>query len=64
MFDSSLLLNIILLPLIGAIIILFINDTNVRLIKNVALAFSMASFTLSTFLWVLFDRSTAKFQFV
>jgi proton-translocating NADH-quinone oxidoreductase chain M len=53
-----------LLPLIGAIIILFINDTNVRLIKNVALAFSMASFTLSTFLWVLFDRSTAKFQFV
>ena len=64
MFDSSLLFNIILLPLIGAIIILFINDTNVRLIKNVALAFSMASFTLSTFLWVLFDRSTAKFQFV
>ena len=64
MFDSSLLLNIILLPLIGAIIILFIKDTNVRLIKNVALGFSMASFALSTFLWVLFDRSTAKFQFV
>jgi len=52
------------LPLIGAIIILFIKDTNVRLIKNVALGFSMASFALSTFLWVLFDRSTAKFQFV
>jgi proton-translocating NADH-quinone oxidoreductase chain M len=64
MFDSSLLFNIILLPLVGAIIILFIKDTNVRLIKNVALAFSMASFTLSTLLWVLFDRSTAKFQFV
>ena len=64
MFDSSLLLNIILLPLIGAIIILFIKDTNVRLIKNVALGFSMASFALSTFLWVLFDLSTAKFQFV
>ena len=64
MFDSSLLFNIILLPLLGAIIILFIKDTNVRLIKNVALAFSMASFTFSTLLWVLFDRSTAKFQFV
>jgi proton-translocating NADH-quinone oxidoreductase chain M len=34
------------------------------LIKNIALTFSMASFVLSTFLWVLFDRSTAKFQFV
>jgi len=53
-----------LLPLIGAIIILFTRDTNVKLIKNVALVFSMASFVLSTFLWVLFDRSTAKFQFV
>ena len=60
----SILLNIILLPLIGAIIILFTRDTNVKLIKNVALVFSMASFVLSTFLWVLFDRSTAKFQFV
>jgi proton-translocating NADH-quinone oxidoreductase chain M len=64
MFNSSILLNIILLPLIGAIIILFTRDTNVKLIKNVALVFSMASFVLSTFLWVLFDRSTAKFQFV
>ncbi len=64
MFNSSILLNIILFPLIGAIIILFTRDTNVKLIKNVALVFSMASFVLSTFLWVLFDRSTAKFQFV
>ena len=64
MFNSSILLNIIFLPLIGAIIILFTRDTNVKLIKNVALVFSMASFVLSTFLWVLFDRSTAKFQFV
>jgi len=64
MFNSSILLNIILLPLIGAILILFTRDTNVRLIKNIALTFSMASFVLSTFLWVLFDRSTAKFQFV
>jgi len=64
MFNSSILLNIILLPLIGAILILFTRDTNVKLIKNIALTFSMASFVLSTFLWVLFDRSTAKFQFV
>ena len=64
MFESNILLILILLPLLGAIVILFIKDTNTKLIRNVALSFSMTAFVFSTFLWVLFDRSTAKFQFV
>ena len=64
MFESNILLILILLPLLGAITILFIKDTNTKLIRNVALSFSMTAFVFSTFLWVLFDRSTAKFQFV
>ena len=64
MFESNILLVLILLPLLGAIVILFIKDTNTKLIRNVALSFSMTAFVFSTFLWVLFDRSTAKFQFV
>ena len=64
MLQSNLLLILIMLPLLGAIIILFIKDTNVRLVRNVGLSFSMATFAVSTLLWVLFDRSTAKFQFV
>lgn len=64
MFQSNLLLILIMLPLLGAIIILFVKDTNVRLIRNVGLSFSMVTFAISTLLWVLFDRSTAKFQFV
>jgi len=64
MFESNLLLLLILLPLLGAVTIIFIKDTNTKLIRNVALIFSMSAFVFSTLLWVFFDRSTAKFQFV
>jgi|TARA_B110000908_G_C10262449_1_gene460375 proton-translocating NADH-quinone oxidoreductase chain M len=63
-FDSYILSLIIVLPLIGAIILVFTNDNHLDRIRNIALSFSMLTFFLSTFLWVLFDRSTAKFQFV
>ncbi len=63
-FDNYLLSSIILLPLLGAIIILFIDNSDVVKIKNVALTSSMFAFFLSTFLWVFFDRSTSKFQFM
>jgi proton-translocating NADH-quinone oxidoreductase chain M len=63
-FDSYLLSILIILPLMGAIILVFTNDNHLDRIRNVALSFSMLTFFLSTFLWVLFDRSTAKFQFV
>lgn len=64
MFESNLLLILILLPLLGAVTIIFIKDTNTKLIRNVALISSMSAFVFSTLLWVFFDRSTAKFQFV
>jgi proton-translocating NADH-quinone oxidoreductase chain M len=63
-FDSYLLSILIILPLVGAVILVFTNDNHLDRIRNVALSFSMLTFFLSTFLWVLFDRSTAKFQFV
>ena len=63
-FDNYLLSSIILLPLLGAIVILFIDNSDVVKIKNVALTSSMFTFFLSTFLWVFFDRSTSKFQFM
>ena len=62
MWESNLLLSIILLPIIGGVVILFLQDKD--LIAKVALFFSMVTFFLSTFLWVLFDRSTSNFQFI
>jgi proton-translocating NADH-quinone oxidoreductase chain M len=64
LFDSYLLSIIIILPLVGAIFILFTDSENVNRIRTIALSFSMAALFVSTFLWVLFDRSTAKFQFM
>ena len=64
LFDSYLLLEIILLPLLGALCILFVPDTSVQTIRNIALGSSMGAFVISIFLWILFDRSTANFQFV
>jgi proton-translocating NADH-quinone oxidoreductase chain M len=62
--DNYLLSSIIFIPLLGAIIVLFIDNSDVVKIKNVALTSSMFTFFLSTFLWVFFDRSTSKFQFM
>ena len=55
------------LPLVGALFILTIRgDAEVvaRNARNVALWTSMINFLLSLFIWVNFDSSTAKFQFV
>ena len=64
LFDSYLLLEIIMLPLLGALFILFVPDTSTQTIKNIALGSSMGAFIISMFLWILFDRSTSNFQFV
>jgi proton-translocating NADH-quinone oxidoreductase chain M len=63
-FDSYLLSLIIMLPLVGAILLIFTNDNHLDRIRYIAVSFSMATLFLSTFLWCFFDRSTAKFQFV
>ena len=58
---------IIFIPLIGAFFILAINGDEKTVIKNsqyVAIFTSLTNFTLSIFLWYLFDSTTAEFQFV
>ena len=54
--------NLLLLPLIGAVILASL--TNRRIIQTVGLSVSLLTFILSLWLWVLFDNSTADYQFV
>jgi len=62
LLNSYLLFSIILVPILGSIILLFLNNNyNIRM---VALNSSLISFVLSIFLWTSFDNSTAKFQFI
>lgn len=61
--ESSLLGTVAAIPLYAAIFILFIDSKNLEHMKKVALGASMFTFVLSLGLWVLFDRSTAVFQF-
>lgn len=55
---------LILTPLVGALILLFISERKYSLIRNIALNFSLITFLLSTFLWVGFDTYSSKFQFI
>jgi proton-translocating NADH-quinone oxidoreductase chain M len=59
----SLLLCVLLLPLIGAFLLLFIPSWNKKRIRSLALNFSIANLILSLFLWLLFDNSATRFQF-
>jgi proton-translocating NADH-quinone oxidoreductase chain M len=60
----SLLLSVLLLPLVGAFLLLFIPSWNMKRIRSVALNFSIVNLMLSLFLWLLFDNSATRFQFV
>lgn len=64
MFDSSLLLTLIGLPLIGIILLFFIPNTNADLQKTVGLSTSLLTFLISLLVWLKFDMSTPKYQFV
>lgn len=61
--ESSLIGTLAAIPLYAAIYLLFIDSKNVEHMKKVALGASMFTFVLSLGLWILFDRSTAVFQF-
>jgi proton-translocating NADH-quinone oxidoreductase chain M len=62
----SLLLSILFLPLLGAFFLLFLSPSpsGLQTIRVVGLSTSLLTFLLSLFLWIQFDHSTAKFQFV
>jgi proton-translocating NADH-quinone oxidoreductase chain M len=59
----SLLSFVLILPLIGVILLLFVPHWKTQLIRNIALNISLLTFLISLILWVEFDNSTSKFQF-
>ena len=60
----SLLLWVIFLPLIGVLVLVFIPSWNYKLIRSVALNISVITFLVSLLLWIYFDNSTTKFQYM
>lgn len=61
---KNILIYLIISPLLGILIIIFIPTWNKILLKKTALFFSSLSFIISLFLWVLFNKSLGYFQFV
>jgi len=60
----SILLTLVALPLLGILILFFIPDTNPNAQKTVGLCTSLLTFLISILLWIQFDMSTPKYQFV
>jgi NADH-quinone oxidoreductase subunit M len=58
--------SLIVLPIVGALLLLFIKDDerNEPVVRNVALVVSTLVFAETLLLWSRFDPSTADFQFV
>ncbi len=64
--NFPILSSLILLPTIGALFIFFVRSSNSQYqsSKYVALFITSANFFLSLYLWIVFDKSIADFQFV
>ncbi len=60
----SLLFWLLVVPLLGAFSLMFIPSWNHMRIRVVALSVSLINFLLSLCLWLQFDNSTGKFQFM
>ncbi len=57
--------SLILLPIVGAIFILFgRSSSNYNAAKYISLFISLANFLLSLYLWYLFDKNNSGFQFI
>lgn len=54
----------ILVPLVGGIILLFIKNESANLIKYLGLLFSTAAFVISLIIYFGFDASSSEFQFI
>lgn len=61
--ESSVLLALILLPLMGSVLLFLVPSWQVGFIRLIALNVSLITFLLSLTLWILFDPLTADFQF-
>jgi NADH-ubiquinone oxidoreductase chain 4 len=61
------LILLILIPIIGALFILPMNETNsqnVSQMKKIALGSTILNFFISLFIWYKFDSNTTQYQFV
>ena len=63
-FLSNVLLFVFLGPLAGAFFLFMIPDQATRTLRISALSISLLVFLMSLLLWIFFDASTAKFQYV
>jgi proton-translocating NADH-quinone oxidoreductase chain M len=61
---KSLLIYILVLPILGTVILLFIPSHNFELLKKVGFRVSCIVFVLSFYLWVVFNNSIGTFQLV
>ncbi len=60
----SLLLCVLLLPIFGALILLFLPSWQTQRIRSLALNISCINFIISLFLWLFFDNSASRFQYM
>ena len=58
------LINLVVLPLIFSILILFIPNYKIQLIKQLSLFFSLVVFLYSLFFYLMFDVYTTTYQFL
>ena len=59
----SLISTLLFLPLLGVLILFFVPNWKIQLIRRIALNTSLLTFLISLLLWIEFDSSTARFQF-
>jgi NADH-quinone oxidoreductase subunit M len=62
--ESNLLTYLLLTPIIGSILILFIKDNQVKIIRWVGLGVSLIAFAISMLIYSQFDSSFSTFQFI
>ena len=55
---------LISLPIIGSLVLLFVNKRNYKLIRIISLWFSLLTFFTSVILWLAYDPFSPKFQFL
>ena len=63
-FFENVLIYISVLPIVGAVLLMFISSNNFKLLKLIALNFSSLPFLGSLLVWAYFKKSIAQFQFV
>lgn len=60
----SILTSVLFLPLVGVLLIMFVPAWNEKLVRGIGLATSLLTFLISLLLWIQFDNSSGRFQFV